>query len=61
MTWVLLIFVARFGGLYSTSPATAIVTIPGYQSEAACKAAAEQLSGWKVEPASWCVPGPTTH
>lgn len=58
MTWVLIIFVARFGGLYNTSPATAITTIPGYQSEAECKDAAGQLSGWKVEPMAWCIPGP---
>jgi hypothetical protein len=58
MTWVLVIFVARFGGLYQSSPATAITTIPGYQSEAKCKAAAEAIEKWPVKPSVWCVPGP---
>lgn len=58
MTWVLIIFVARFGGLYSSSPATAITTVPGYQSEAECKDAIKSLEGWPVKPAAWCIPGP---
>ena len=58
MTWVLIIFVARFGGLYSSTPATALATVPGYQSEADCNAAVKALDAWPVKPVAWCIPGP---
>lgn len=58
MTWVLIIFVARFGGMYSSTPATAMTTIPGYQSETECNNAAKAAAAAEVKPIAWCIPGP---
>jgi len=58
MTWVLIIFIARFGGLYNTTPAVGMVTIPGYPTKDDCFEAAEQAKKSDPKPIAWCVKGP---
>ena len=41
--WILVVMAFMHGGLYGTSPAVAVNSIPGFQSEEGCKTEGQKL------------------
>lgn len=55
-TWVLVIFIAQHG--FNSTPAVALAVIPGYVTQADCKAAAALILDHQEGLQTRCIPGP---